>query len=273
MSIKNILVHLTQNARQDAETGLALALAGRHESRVTAIYVARTWQIPGYVLPYITEEMRAEQQRQAGEAAEAAKARFMAAADGAGIRAEWRQAEGDPRGIVALHARYADLLVMGQRDPDDESDDGFDLVGELVLTAGRPILAVPYVGSFADAGKRVMVAWSGTRESTRAVHDALPILEKAEKVIVYSVNPPDSDRIAAADICNHLAQHGVAAEAHHTVAPDLDVSDALLSGVADYGVDLLVMGAYGHSRVREFVLGGATREVLQHMTVPVLMSH
>ncbi len=273
MSIRHILVHLARNGRQEAETELAMAVARRHEAKLTALYVMPPLQVPGYVLPYITEETRSEQENDSAAAATAAKSAFLAAAERRGVASEWRQADGDPRSVVLLHARYTDLVVVGQDDPDRPPVDGHDLAGELVLAAGRPVLTVPYAGRFKDVGGHVLVAWNGTRESTRAVHDALPILEKVEEVIVFSVNPPDQGHIAGAEICAHLAQHGVEAKAQHTVAPDLDVSDALLSSIADYGVDMLVMGAYGHSRFREFVLGGATRGIMRHMTVPVLMAH
>jgi nucleotide-binding universal stress UspA family protein len=124
-------------------------------------------------------------------------------------------------------------------------------------------------------GERVLVAWNGTRESTRAVHDALPMLVRAHSVAVMEVNPkPDeTPRIAGADMATHLARHGVRAEVSSIVADEIDVGDAILSRGADLGADLVVMGAYGHSRLREFAFGGVTRHVFKHMTVPVLMSH
>jgi nucleotide-binding universal stress UspA family protein len=126
-------------------------------------------------------------------------------------------------------------------------------------------------------GRNVLVAWNGSREATRAVNDALPILERAEKVTVLAVNPRkgggDHGDIPSADIALHLARHGVKAEASQTVSNELEVGDTILSRLADFGSDLVVMGAYGHSRMRELLMGGVTRELLQHMTVPVLLSH
>jgi len=145
----------------------------------------------------------------------------------------------------------------------------------LALGVGRPVLIVPRYGTFETVGERVLVAWNGSREATRAVHDALPLLKLASSVTVLSIDPEHDtgDRIPGADIALHLARHGVAAEGMSTVGLDISVGDLLLSRAADLGADLIVMGAYGHSRVRELVLGGATRHILQHMTVPVLMSH
>ncbi len=118
-----------------------------------------------------------------------------------------------------------------------------------------------------------MIAWRATREATRAVHDAMPVLEQAEEVIVCSVNPDDRDHLAGAEICTHLARHGVNATPRHIVAPDMGVADCILSAVADNGIDLLVMCGYGHSRLRELAFGGATREIMHAMTCPVMISH
>ncbi|MFP6698838.1 MAG: universal stress protein [Alphaproteobacteria bacterium] len=118
-----------------------------------------------------------------------------------------------------------------------------------------------------------MIAWRATREATRAVHDAMPVLEQAEEVIVCSVNPDDRDYLAGAEICAHLARHGVNATLWHIVAPDMGVADCILSAVAVNGIDLLVMGGYGHSRLRELAFGGATREIMHAMTCPVMISH
>ena len=198
---------------------------------------------------------------------------------------EWRDVEGVQESGVVLQARYCDIAVVGQADPDAVGGDAGDLTEGLVFGSGRPVITVPYAGNFGTIGKRVLVARDATREASRALHDALPILTRATEVIVYCVNPPSGQHIPGADIAAHLAQHGVKAEAHQTVSriPEdetaivgrrsIGVADLLLSAASDYGSDLLVMGAFGHSRIRELVLGGATRNVLHHMTVPVLMSH
>jgi nucleotide-binding universal stress UspA family protein len=273
MAIKNMLVHLARDSFEETRINLAITIAHQMEARLTALYMLPAAHIPGYLATYIPDEVIVEQRRQAEEAAAEAKAKFMDIAERAEVGAEWRQADGDPRDMVALNARYTDLAIVGQSDREKVSTIGYDLAEELVLSGGRPVLSVPYAGRFQSIGQSILVAWTPTREATRAVHDSLPFLERAENVIVYSVNPPEGDHIAGADICAHLAQHGVPAEAHHAVAPDMEVGDTLLSAVSDYGADMLVMGAYGHSRVREFALGGATRSLLHHMTVPVLMSH
>ena len=165
---------------------------------------------------------------------------------------------------------------MGQPDPDEISP----FVGvpdEVVMAAGRPVLIVPYMGTHERTGKRVVIAWNASREAARAVNDSLPLLETADEVhvLVLDVDASNVENapLPGADICLHLARHGIDAQAHHVQATEIDVANLLLSQVADMDGDLLVMGGYGHSRLREIMLGGATRDVLAQMTVPVLMSH
>jgi nucleotide-binding universal stress UspA family protein len=147
----------------------------------------------------------------------------------------------------------------------------------VTLASGRPILVVPYAGHFATLGQRVLVGWDASREATRAVGDAMPLLAAAEQVTVLAIDPQAGPgghgELPGADISLHLARHGVKAVIERTVSADVPIGDVLLSRAADLGADLLVMGAYGHSRARELLLGGATRTVLGSMTLPVLMSH
>jgi nucleotide-binding universal stress UspA family protein len=196
-----------------------------------------------------------------------------------GLDNEWRVIEGDTVGLVALHARYADLTILGQPNSDEafKGPSADAVLVNVMLSSGRPVLAVPYAGRFEQVGERVLVAWNASRESTRAVNDALPLLRDAKSVTVLAVNPKRGieghGEMPAADICLHLARHGVKAEAAHTIASDISEGDALLSYAADIGADLIVCGGYGHSRAREMVFGGVTRTLLQEMTVPMLLSH
>ncbi len=165
------------------------------------------------------------------------------------------------------------MVVLAQ--PDHSGELESHIAEDVVLSSGRPALVVPYIGAAKTIGERVMVAWDASREAARAVHDALPVLERAKSAVVLVINPHRGNHGAepGADIALHLARHGVEVEAQHLEVNDLSVADALLSRLADNGIDLLVMGAYGHSRLRELVLGGVTRQIFQEMTVPVLMSH
>jgi nucleotide-binding universal stress UspA family protein len=148
---------------------------------------------------------------------------------------------------------------------------------QVILGCGRPALVIPYIGPPATLGERVVVAWDASREAARAVNDALPLLERAKTVSVVTINPRQQPfghgEEPGADIGLHLARHDVKIEVERVVSRDIDVANTILSQVANEGADLLVMGAYGHSRLREYVLGGVTRTILAEMTVPVLMSH
>jgi nucleotide-binding universal stress UspA family protein len=194
------------------------------------------------------------------------------------VSAEWRQAGGHPSELAAIHGRYADLIVLGQLDPDETMASlSRPRPEEVALLAGRPTLVVPYTGVFPETGKRVLIGWDASREATRAVNDAMPLLAAASSVTVMTIDAEKSfsghGEVPGADIALYLARHGVSATVERTVSSGIGVGNALLSRASDLGVDLLVMGAYGHSRVRDLVLGGATRIVLATMTVPILMSH
>jgi nucleotide-binding universal stress UspA family protein len=276
MGLKDLLVYVDGDPGCDSRVDVAASLAVTHEAHLTGLHAMGWPSFPGYVGLELPSTFLDEQRRLLGERAHQAEVRFRERAGRHGIRAEWRVDEGDLVGTVKLHARYADLTVVGQGlDLKDAPGELMFLPEELVLGVGRPVLVVPRYGTFERLGKRVLIAWNGSREATRAVQDALPILERATKVTVLSVDPEGESqpRIPSADIALHLARHGIAAEAASTSSVDIGVGNALLSRAADLGADLIVMGAYGHSRMREMVLGGATRHLLQHMTVPVLMSH
>lgn len=275
MGLKDLLVHVDNDPACGTRLDVAVALAAKHGAHLTGLHVLKEAPLPGYVEIELPPSLREDSRRRQEELARQAAERFHERARRRGIRGEWRLERGDVRGTMKLHARYADLTVVGQgRDLGDAPSDLAFLPEELALGVGRPVLVVPRYGTFETVGERVLIAWNGSREATRAVHDALPLLTRATKVTVLSIDPHDpGSRVPSADITLHLARHAVSAEADSTVALDIAVGDVLLSRAADLGADLIVMGAYGHSRVREMVLGGATRSILRQMTVPVLMSH
>jgi nucleotide-binding universal stress UspA family protein len=167
--------------------------------------------------------------------------------------------------------------VVGQADPDDPAGSRNDLPEAMAFATGRPVLVVPHIGAPSAVGKTVMLCWNASRESARAAADALPFLQAAEKVIVLVVDPEVSadghGQEPGADVAVWLARHGVKVTVQRDVAADTHIGEVILSRAADHGVDLIVMGIYGHSRLREMVLGGVSRTLLSSMTVPVLMSH
>ena len=179
---------------------------------------------------------------------------------------------------MVQHGRYSDLVVVGQSSREVGFEGvAFDLPQQVLLHGGVPVLIVPCHGAFADVGRRVLVAWKDTREAARALRDALPILKRSERVVLLELGEARRKPIAvelANATATWLAGHGVAAERRtETGAIEVGLGDELLSRAADLGADLIVMGGYGHGRAREWALGGVTRHLLDHMTVPTLMSH
>lgn len=277
MSYKTILVHLDPRPRSAARLALAGRLAAMFDAHLVGLYAPGAPRIPSYALAEAGPALRDLVEKRTVDAAREAERRFRGASAALGeARAEWRAAEGDAAHALRLSARYADLVVAAQPQAEDEGD-MIGLADELALSAGRPVLFMPYAGDYPAVGKRVLVAWDGGREAARAVSDALPLLRRADAVEVAVFDPQRARRNhgaqPGADIALYLARHGVKVAVHTQSGAGYDVGAQILSRAADTSADLIVMGAYGHARVRELVLGGVTRTVLQAMTVPVLMSH
>ncbi len=275
MALKSILVHVTNSEEARARVESALALAIEHDAHLTGLTVRSIVNIPGYAASTIPESVFQEVEARQDVSEEAAQKLFEEAAARAGWsdRCGWLVGEGRASDVVGLHARYTDLTIVGQQplSGPDETEDSF--ADTLVMRSGRPVLVCPYIGVKRAIGKHIVVAWNASREAARAVGDAMPLLEKSDKVDVMSVEPEGIGDLPGADIAHHLARHDINADAKRSVANRIDAGDVLLNYVADCGADLVVMGAYGHSRLREMVLGGVTRHMLEHMTVPILMSH
>lgn len=275
MTFQDILVNVDNAKQAKPRLDVAAALATKHRAHLTGVYVRRVPRVPDFVRAQYGGVLNELQQEYLGKAQEEAQALFQRAVEAHGVTEhDWRTVDGDLIDVMATHTRYVDLAVVGQAEAADEER---SLPDHLVLDAGRPVLVVPSVGEYPVLGERVVVAWDASREATRAVNDAMPILRQAKKVVVLTINaaptPNGHGEEPGADIALHLARHGVQVEVQQEVARDMGVGEVLLSRLADDDADLLVMGAYGRSRMRELILGGATRHVLQHMTVPVLMSH
>ena len=281
MSYKDLLVALNSAADTHGRIELAADLAERFGAHLVGLYAVPGREMPrrgSYADLAVLAPVYREWRERSLAQADAMRVAFEHAAGLRGISSEWRGAaegwEADP----ALHARYTDLAILGQRDP---GNDEMALVRpgpeRVTLASGRPILVVPYAGRFEPVGRRVLVAWNAGREAARAVADAMPLLAAADIVTVLAVDPqtgPDGHGdVPGADIALHLARHGVNVRIERTLSAAVPVGELLLSRTADLGADLLVMGAYGHSRARELLLGGATRSILAAMTIPVLMSH
>lgn len=279
MALKDLLVVVDDTAASAERVALAARLAVAHDAHLTGLYIITHTPIPAFIEAEIPESVRLQQQATEKAMAEKAAGLFDEAVRRNGLtgRSEWRALAGDPTQITAVHGRYSDLIIVGQVNPARVPDLPVPLPEDLVFDAGRPILVVPYAGTFPTMGERVLIGWNASREAARAVGDAMPILAKSKRLTVMAVNPaPGANGLGdepGADIARHLARHFNHVEAAHISTRAIEPGDTILNAVADDSCDLVVMGAYGRSRLRELVLGGMTRYMLQHMTVPVLMSH
>jgi nucleotide-binding universal stress UspA family protein len=277
IAYRQILVHLDAAERSMARFSIARRLAQEHGASLAALYGA----LPSFVeLPYAPElgpSVAASLPALDDERCATARKRFDRALESPGPVASWAEAR-EPGLIAAVteQAFHADLLVLGQHDPAEGqfSDVPPDLVEALLLESGKPALVVPYAGSFDGGISTAVVAWKPTREAARAVSAAMPLLRRAGRVVVlqWSAEPSvvQGERL---DLAGFLRLHGVQAEFRSEGDESPRLGEYLLSRAADFSADLLVMGCYGHSRAREWVLGGTSRTMLASMTLPVLMAH
>lgn len=278
MPYASIAVHINHSERCKARVALGATLARRFGAHLigvaaTGLATLSTSWGAGELGYYYADVERRQKEMCAGVIRA-----FDEQVDRAGVDSfEHRLLDDEDMRAMALSARYADLVIIGQnsaQDPTIGTGSNFD--AEVVINAGRPVLVVPYAGSFDAVGNDVLICWDASREAARAVADALPFLAAADRVRLLVVNAsPTVDGHGAepgADVAIYLARHGVKVEVVQE-RTELEVSIAILNRAADYGSDLIVMGAYGHSRFREMLLGGATRAILDTMTAPVLLSH
>lgn len=274
--IKDIVVNLALRSR-DPAGAFAVSIADTFGAHLAAIAFSYDPIIPATVMGTIPVSMidgqRAENDKAAAEAVKA----FNETAQRTGISAEARVISASLAGGADQFGRIArrfDLAVTGQAEPDSAGPEDMIIEGAL-FGSGRPVVVVPYIQKSGLKLDRIMVCWDGSRNAARAVADAMPLLARAKQVdvVIIASEPAKSDEIPGADIAQHLARHGLTVDLKRIVATETDVPSTILSYVADSDIDFIVMGGYGHSRLREFVLGGATRGILGAMTVPVLMSH
>ena len=277
MSCQDILVVIDSPEAVAPRLGVAAIIAKSCGARVGGLFAT------GYPLSAISGDMMGSMtlidafmtaQRDEAVKVEAA---FRAELARLQLDGEWLFREADASESVIGLARLHDLVILGQPGADAPGGMAALRPEEIVLATGRPVLMVPYAGNFAELGRHALVAWNGTREASRALHDAMFLLEKAEVVTVIEVDATETDAgladLNAAAVAAMLNRRGIAATAESTVSDGLPVADLLLSRAADLGADVLVMGAWGHSRLREYVMGGVSRGLFQQMTLPVMMSH
>ena len=258
MVFKDLLVLLDGDETARERIAVAAALAARFDAHLIGLYATllpeRASEVDEFALidfgllnvPY------RQAQTAVREDADRVRGLFEGIAARHSVSAEWRFASGYPADLAALHGRYADLIVLGQLDPEQPETRSLQLrprPEEVAMIAGRPVLIVPYTGHFDQIGRRVLIGWDASREAARAVNDAIPLLSSAEAVTVLTIDAEQSPNghrdIPRADIALHLARHGAQAEVERTVSAGIGIGNTLLSRAADFGADLLVMGAYG----------------------------
>jgi nucleotide-binding universal stress UspA family protein len=276
MSYKTILVHIDPGKHCEKRLGIAIRLASNYGACLAGLYVFSPYIPPGYIMAQMGEEIEAAQNKIAVESMSRAEEAFRTQTSAAGLDdVEWHNAYDEPVHAMALRAQYADLVVIGQSDSTDDSGIAMDFPERLVMSTARPVLIIPHTGDFPSIGKRILVAWNATEEATRAIANAMPLLGSADSVYVMAVNCKSTKQevLRSDNMVRYLERLGIQAEIKDLFKVEIDAGNELLSRASDLSADLVVMGCYGHSRLREWVLGGATRTMLESMTVPVLMSH
>lgn len=276
MALRDLLVLVDDTRGCGARIDLAVGLAREHDAHLLGLYATSAPELPPMVAAYFPPEVLAEVAERQREAARAAAELFRARSAELGARAEWREVQGPAPATALQHIRHVDLAVAGQAAGGADAGPEDHVVESLVLASPRPLLLVPSAGAPAQVPRRVLVAWDAGAEAARAVHDALPLLAAASRVTILGVNPGAASaggEYPTSRLAAHLARQGVKAEPEHHFAEAGGVGEALLEQAVARGAELLVMGAWGHSRLRELALGGATRHVLRHMHLPVLLQH
>lgn len=278
MGYGSILVHMDRSRNTASRLALATQLASANECPLIGLFGGflpdPAWF---YLMDNAAQYVDADRQRRQ-LAREHVRKQFHEATRHLSAGVEWRAAEQDVLSTVLRESREAALVVAGQYDANGEEGPVAEQILEaLLLESGRPVLVVPCDGQFPAVGARVMLAWNGSREAARALHDALPLIGGAKARILCAHTAAKESRPDATPVAHAvrvLERHGVTVEVEHGPGgADLTIGELLLSRAADFDADLIVMGAYGHGRMRELVLGGVTRTLLSSMTVPVLFSH
>jgi nucleotide-binding universal stress UspA family protein len=274
--VKDIAVNLSGRVAQDFAADYAVSVAAAFGAHVAGIAFLFDPVIPDATLGGVPVDLIEMQREENSKVANAAIRRFEAATKQAGVSAETRILDATMGGAATLFGRIArrfDIAVVGQAQREHGASEELMIEGAL-FESGRPLVVVPYIQKQGLTLDRVLVCWDGGRTAARAIADAMPFLARAKAVdIVIVAEERKNDEITGASMSEHLARHGVAANVKRIAKGDLDIENVVLSYAADSGTDFIVMGGYGHSRLREFILGGVTRGMLASMTVPVLMSH
>ena len=274
---KDVVVNISGRGPRDFAAEYATSIAATFGAHIAGISFLYEPVIPDGTLGGIPVDLIELQREENSKVANEAVSRFEAGVKKAGVSAETRILDatfGGAATVFAQIARRFDLAVVGQAQREGGASDELLVEGAL-FESGRPLVVVPYIQKRGLTLERVLACWDGGRTAARAIGDAMPFLERAKAVdiVIVAEERKGGDEINGANMGAHLARHGVTANVKRIAKGDLAIEDVLLSYAADSGADFMVMGGYGHSRLREFILGGVTRGILASMTLPVLMSH
>ena len=276
MDLKDILLILSGDEPSEASTAVATRLAREHAARLTGVCLYRTPEPPladDFALgPQAVVDVLDRETARIGQLLAPVEATFVNAVKGLKPTARWSEPAADePPEVSALRARIADLVVLGRA---REAHAGARLAEALALGGGTPLLIVPEGGAAPRAFDRVVVAWNGSREAKRAMSDALPFLARAASVEVVVIDEPHrlAMELQVEGLLDHLARHGVTARLTRVENGAVPVAACLVQHCADVGADLMVMGVYGRSRAAETVLGGVTRSLFAHPSLPIFAS-
>jgi nucleotide-binding universal stress UspA family protein len=274
--LKDVVVNLSGRAPQDFAADYAISMAAAFGAHVAGVAFLYEPVIPDGTLGGVPVDLIELQREENSKVAKSAVDRFDGATKQAGVPAQSRILDATFGGAATLFARFArrfDLVVVGQAQREHGASEELMIEGAL-FESGRPVIVVPYIQKNAFTLERVLLSWDGGRTAARAVGDAMPFLERAKAVDIVIVDEERKNvEITGARLSEHLGRHGIKTDVKRIAKGGLAVDAAILDYAADAGVDFMVMGGYGHSRLREFILGGVTRGILRAMTVPVLMSH
>lgn len=278
MGYRTILAHVDASKSATGSLRVATDLAQRFEAHLVGLHVRRRFDAPMVSDATMALEMLYKSYEKAAKADEdAAAGAFKSTIGSQAASSEWRAVDGFAEDALVAHARCADLVVIGQPDPDGPpAATPADLIEKFTLSSERPLLIVPHIGASKPVGRKIVLCWNGRREAARAATGALPLLQKAQSVMVLAVDPEADEATVGepgADVAGWLGRHDVKVTVQRDTAGDTNVANVILSRAADHDADLIVMGLYGHSRMRELVLGGVSRTILSSMTVPILVAH
>ena len=275
--IKDILVHLDCRSSDDVAKNYAVALANSLGAHVSSAAITYQPVVPGTIFGSMAVNLLDATREENLHLAKEATAKFEDAARGASVNYS-SQVVSALVGEAGIHlakiARQFDLTIVRQ-ERDEDYRQQTDIIEGVMFGSGRPLIVIPYINSAAPSFDRVMICWDRSQHAARAIADAMPLLTRAKRIEIVTVatagtSTPD---LPGAEIAKHLSRHGLKVETKNLVADEIEIGDAILSYAGDSSTDFIVMGGYGHSRVREFVFGGVTRQLLRTMTVPVLFSH